>query len=249
MLSQSFHPDLIINMDESGFTGRPLKGTQKNCVFSRDRPIKPRFLERQDANHVTLVGAVTLSGSALTPLLLSTRLSPPPEIAGSCIGGEFRYFPTKKRYPTGPAMDDWVRTILIPYVAEARARLGQQITALLILDGLRSHSTGYTRNAFQEAQIRMIELPTHTTHLYQPFDLCLFGVAKKESRIAGKIKTDLPGKLSGKFERVLKSWYRACYRSTVLAAWKSGGFVHIFREGPLVGVAINRMLMTNKITP
>jgi hypothetical protein len=146
-------------------------------------------------------------------------------------------------------MNDWVRTILIPYVAEARARFGQQVTALLILDALRSHSTGYTRNAFQEAQIRVIELPTHTTHLYQPLDLCLFEVAKKESRIAGKIKIGFLGKLSGKIERILKSWSRACYRGNVLAAWKSGGFVHIFREGTLVGVAINRTLMTSKITP
>jgi hypothetical protein len=97
MLSQSFHPDLIIHMDESWFTGRPLKVTQKNCAFSRDRPIKPRFLGRQDANHVTLVGAVTLSGSALNPLLLSTHLSLPPEIAGIMHRRRVQVLPDQER--------------------------------------------------------------------------------------------------------------------------------------------------------
>jgi hypothetical protein len=92
-------------MDESGFTARPLKGSQKNCVFSSVCPIKPRFLEKQDANHVTLVGAVTLSGSMLIPLLLSTRVHLPPEIAESYIAGEFQYVDTKKEYLTGQAMD------------------------------------------------------------------------------------------------------------------------------------------------
>jgi hypothetical protein len=54
------------------------------------------------------------------------------------------------------------------------------IIAGLILDGLRSHSTAYTPDAFRNEQIRVIELPPHSTHLYQPLDLCLFGIMKNE---------------------------------------------------------------------
>jgi hypothetical protein len=80
MLSRPFHPDLVINIDESVFISRPLKGTRKNCVFLQNSTVKPRFLEKPDANHVTLVGTVTLSGYSLLPLLLSTTVHLPDEI-------------------------------------------------------------------------------------------------------------------------------------------------------------------------
>jgi hypothetical protein len=78
MLTQEFHPDLILNMDESAWTSRPLKGEQKN-VFCCDTPIQPQFLENQDVNHVTLVGVVILTGNGLIPFFLSTRVHLPTE--------------------------------------------------------------------------------------------------------------------------------------------------------------------------
>jgi hypothetical protein len=247
MLSHECHPDLIINMDESRFTTRPAKGTQKNWIFSRNCPIKPRFLERQDANHVALVGAVTLSGSALIPFLLSTRVQLPDEIASSSIVGEFRYFHTKKGYLTGLAMDYSVQTVLLPCINATRSRLQGRITAVLVLDGLRSHSTADTRDIFQREQIRVIELPSYATHLYQPLDLFLFGLAKKEYRRSVNNDTHFGEKISRKRERILKAWYRACYRGNISAAWKSGGFVHVFVDGTTVGIAINPTFMALKL--
>jgi hypothetical protein len=247
VLSHPHHPDLIINMDESGFTTRPLKGIQKNCVFSRDRSTSPRFLETQEGNHVTLVGAVTRSGTALVPLLLSTRQNLPVELASSYVGGEFYYFHTPKGYLTGLAMDYWVDTVLLPYVIAVRTRFTDRFTCVLILDGLRSHSTPHTQEIFRDQDIRVIDLPPHTTHLYQPLDLCIFGISKKEYRISGEGKTDLVEKISKKIERILKSWHRACYRGNIIASWRAGGFVYTFRGGAMVEVAINRTLMTTKI--
>jgi hypothetical protein len=218
VLSHPFHPDLIANMDESGFTTRPLKGTQKNCVFSRERWTRPRFLETQNGNHMTLVGAVIVSGTHLMPLLLSTRVHLPDEIASSYVGAEFAYFYPKKGYLTAPAMDYWVATVLLPYVTSVRVRLGARVMSVLIVDGLCSHSTGYTRDTFRDDEIRVIELPAHTTHLYQPLDLCIFGVTKKEYRVGGEAKTELREKISRKIERVLEGWHRACYRGNILAA-------------------------------
>jgi hypothetical protein len=209
MLSHEPHPDLIINMDESGFPARPLKGAQKSCVFSRDSQAKPRFLEKQDANHVTLVGAVTISGNVLVPLLLSTRVNLPSEIASAYITNEFSDFRTPKGYRTGPAMDDWVSAILLPYGEGARMRLQRYVRAVLIIDRLRSQSTPFTRDVFQRSQVRTIELVSHTAHLHQPLDLCLFGVAKHEHGICGTKPTELQEKLSGKIERILKARHRA----------------------------------------
>jgi hypothetical protein len=43
MLSHPFHPDLVINMTETGFVSRPLKGSRKNCVLSRMQPLSLGF--------------------------------------------------------------------------------------------------------------------------------------------------------------------------------------------------------------
>jgi hypothetical protein len=165
VLSHEHHPDLIISMDKSGFTARPLKGAQKSCVFFPDSQVKPCFLQKQDANHVILVAAATISGNVLVPLLLSTRVNLPAEIASSYMAGEFSYLQTRKGYLTGPAMDYRVQAILLPYGEGVRVRLQRYATAVLIIDGLRSHNMPLTRDVFQRTQVRVIELVPHTTHL------------------------------------------------------------------------------------
>jgi hypothetical protein len=109
---------------------------------------------------------------------------------------------TPKGYLTGDAMNFWVQKVISPYVHEIRVRLGNDIIAVLILDGLRSHNTPYTREMFGTHAIHVIELPAYTTHLYQPLDLCIFAVMKNDYRTSGKIRTDFKEKLSKKIERM-----------------------------------------------
>jgi hypothetical protein len=54
-------------------------------------------------------------------------------------------------------------------------------------------------------------------------------------------------KISKKIERIIQAWHRTCYRGTILASWRAGGFVYTFQAGMLVGVAINPTTMTTKI--
>jgi hypothetical protein len=44
MASGEFHPDLVINMDESEFCRIPLKTSQKNCAFTAPRRPGQDFL-------------------------------------------------------------------------------------------------------------------------------------------------------------------------------------------------------------
>jgi hypothetical protein len=174
------------------------------------------------------VGAVALSGNALMLLLLSTWVYLPTEIAISHIAGGFRDFHMANGYFTGPMMDYWVETILLPYANAIRVRLQRRITAVPILDGRRSHSAEHTRKTFQNQEIPVIELPAYTSHLSQPLHLCMFGIATKKCRISGTINMELEEKLS---KKILKAWQRADYRGSVRAAWKSVRFVFVFRDG------------------
>jgi hypothetical protein len=101
-------------------------------VFLLDSPVKPSFLDEQDANHVTLVGAVMLSGYSLVPLLLSTRVRLPEEIDDSYLPRQFLYLHMPKGYLTRDAMDFWFDRVLLPYVEAIRARDQMRSKAILM---------------------------------------------------------------------------------------------------------------------
>jgi hypothetical protein len=61
------------------------------------------------------VGPVTLSVNALIPILLSSRVHLPTEIASSHIAGDFGYFHMAKGHLTGAGMGYSVETNLPPY--------------------------------------------------------------------------------------------------------------------------------------
>jgi hypothetical protein len=124
-------------------------------------PIKPWFLEKPDPNHVTLLGAITLSGYSLRPVPLSTRLHLLAEIANSEVAGEFCDTMMPKGYLTSDVMNFRIDHVLLPYIQDVRSRLTNLSTAILIIDGLRSHITPYAGDMFETRAIHVLELPTH----------------------------------------------------------------------------------------
>jgi hypothetical protein len=229
-------------MDESEFTQRLLKATQKNCPFLRSVDIKPRFLDGPDANHVTLVGTVTLSGHGLTQLLLSTRANLPAEISTSYLANNFRYFQTGKGYLTGAAMDFWIDIVLISLITGARNCLEFPFPVSLLLDELRAHFTPCFRDIFARESVIVIPIQPHTRHLYQTLDLCRFGVMKKECKQSrdNSTRSQFGEKLTRKIERPVKAWHHASFPGTIPAAWRSAGFIVEMREGVIQGIRINQ---------
>jgi hypothetical protein len=90
IVSGEFHPDLVINMDESRLCQRPLKDSQRNCVFIRTEETRPKFLHVPNGNHISVVAAVALSGRRLLPLFLWTQSPLPEETRASYFIHEFR---------------------------------------------------------------------------------------------------------------------------------------------------------------
>jgi hypothetical protein len=246
-IAEGVIPELIINMDESGFSQRPLKGKRKNCVFFPDLPVKPTFLEAQDSNHVTIVGALTLTGYPLVPLLLATRARLPEEIERSYLPNEFLYLHTPKGYLNREAMDFWFDNILVPYIQRIRVMFQASPKAILIIDGPKAPETLHMNDLMVRYNVHVILLPPHTSHLYQTFDLCVFGVMKNDYRQSGAIKSEFKEKISKKIEKVLKAWHWATCRRNIIAAWRSAGFVCTWNRGLICHIRINSALILNKV--
>lgn len=112
-LRKSHYPQLIVNMDESGFIQRPNKNTTRNCICIKKCPVAPSFLDESDSNHISIVVGVTLSGQTLTPLLVSTTEKPPQEVINSPLGNKFHWFKTKRGYLNEEGMLFWLNYIYI----------------------------------------------------------------------------------------------------------------------------------------
>jgi hypothetical protein len=248
--SKMVHPDLIINMDEVGFSKRMMKGITKNCVFSTTLKVEPRFLEKQDSNHVSIVPAITVSGLTLTPLLISTRKSLPSEIQSTYIFSKFQYFFTPNGYLNGKATEFWIENIFVPYIQlkKLQLNLGNNALSILMMDGLKAHASsekGIT--LLQQNFVKIVIIPPHTSHLYQPLDLCFNGVMKKSYLNNRTTDPSLYEKISTKIERIMKAHHTASFTAVVLGSWKAAGFIHQYNKGQLTDIQIGDTVILSKI--
>jgi hypothetical protein len=115
---------------------------------------------------------------------------------------------------------------------------------------LKAHFTTHVREAFGQENVIVIPLPPHSSHLYQILDLCFFGGMKKEHKQSrtGRALSSLDEKLTQKIERVVRAWHGACFIETVLAAWRSAGFLYEWDGGIIQRIRVNPTLILSKLT-
>lgn len=179
-LQRCHYPQLIVNVDESGFVQRPNKNTTRNCICIKSCSVAPSFIDDSDSNHISIVAAVTLSGQALTPLLISTTENPPQEVIDSPLGNKFHWFKTRRGYLNEEAMLHWLNIVYLPYINQMKRLINDKnAQPLLIFDGLKAHQTVKVNQLLESNQIDVLTLPPHSSHLVQCLDLCFFGVMKK----------------------------------------------------------------------
>lgn len=230
-------PQLIINMDESGFVQRPLKNTTKNCICFKDCPVKPSFRDASDGNYISIVAAVTLSGRSLKSLLISTTEKPPQEVIDSCIGDEFVWFKTRKGYLNEEAMLFWLRNILLHYVHSMKPFFpAENCRPLLIFDGLKNHQTAKVKTILEENSIETLVLPPHSSHLLQCLDLCFFGIMKRSYKVSRSHLFDKEQKKARKIEKIIKAFHTASYSPIIIAGWKASGIEFTFKNGNITDI-------------
>lgn len=247
-LKKNCFPDLIINMDESGFIRRPEMNSVKNCICLNNCPVHPTFREENDGNHISVVAAVTLSGKTLKPMLISTTENPPLEVTNSLLGNKFIWAKSKKGYLNEKIMIFWITQILIPYINSVKAIYGQDLVPLLIFDGLKAHKTDNVIQLLNDNGIRHLNYPPNCTHLVQCLDLCFFGIMKKEYKNIQASLFPKGHKTARKIEKILKGIYIAGFPTSIIAGWIEAGFDLAYENGEISHVYINRNKVLTKIT-
>jgi len=153
----------------------------------RSTSTKAAYRTAVASRHYTLVGTVSASGIACTPLVLSSRKTMNDaegelaSLAGLGWGG------TAKGWMTGEALVGWVKNFFVPDVERIRKRVGNY-PALLILDGHSSRKNLEAMSLLDDAGIHVFLLPPHSSHILQPLDDWVFLAFSNALRLSGRVR-------------------------------------------------------------
>lgn len=240
----------IFNMDETGFMRRFEKASYRSCVFFKDVETKPRFVEKADIHHFSLIGCISADGESTKPHLISTRIYFPSDMKHSYLPSEFNYSCTSKGYLNKVTMVEWLNKTFVPHVKEKKARLNypENAPVLLIFDGLKAHIHEQAAEIMHQNNINYLLLPAHSSHIFQPLDLVIFGKLKLTYANSEVVHADITDPFSRKTDRILESWRRCTYKGDIISAWKKAGFDYTYdQDGKVSIISLNSTKCTRKI--
>jgi len=235
VLSNKYHPKLILNMDESGFARRKIEKS-KSCIVNKQCEVDPYFRSTSDHYHISIVSCITTNCDSLKPMVITPRKTLDCDCQDTFLlrGLEIEY--SKKGYMTTETMLSWVQKILIPYISDVREELNDNdFPVVLLMDSLTSHfNDGILEILNEIPNLFYIPLPAHSSHLTQPNDMCLFGVMKNKYQ---SIKTNKKyTKFTRKLLRVKDSYYQSISPENIRSSWERSGFNIQVHNGTVTSV-------------
>ena len=212
----------IINIDETGFSVRPNKDKAQKCVFIKTHRREPCWKQVRDANHVSFLASINLSGESLKPFFITKTEVKYDGILGP-LKEDFAYAKTKTGYLTTKAMKLWINLVLKDYAINVRNELNDSnAKIIIIMDNFKCHINDEIQKEFQNiGNIELICLPPHSSHLFQPLDLFSFRELKRIYNLGIKTKTRLI--VNDKIYDILKTWNQASFKMNLFITWSRAG--------------------------
>ena len=233
-------PELLINIDETGFGGSR-SGRLKPTKVIVPKSVSGRlFVGAEKVGHyISAICAVTAAGHLLPPALITKRKTLPEGISGLPIGDKTRIYSSEKAFVTRRIFLTYLRETAIPYINEVRERMqNKEMRAYIIWDGHSSHYDEITGSFAAVNGISVISIPFHSSHLTQPLDREFFlKVTKFYSFYT--LRADLP-KISATILRVIESLFSAGTLPIIVNSWVMTGVVPVVVDGSVSRVALQQ---------
>ncbi|KAA6380145.1 MAG: hypothetical protein EZS28_024327 [Streblomastix strix] len=177
---------IFVNCDESGIQ-QYIDSHRKAVIcpiYVKDSECKQK-VDRSDKNTTVLAG-ICLDGSNVCPAIVVRRKTLDDDIftKGLWDGVDCIVLPSDKGYMCTNHFFIWKMRSLIPFVVKQRNENKLRPTEWggLLLDGHGAHLTEEIKYSLTKAHIRIIQLPAHTSHCFQPLDLSTFHSMKSKVR-------------------------------------------------------------------
>jgi hypothetical protein len=211
----------IYNMDESGFSIGTIEAIRV-ITSAADRRKWQAQPGRQE--WVSVVECIGADGSAIALLVIFKGQSLSSSWIPDNIPVDWQFSATAKGWTSNIHGVEWLKRCFDP--ATCSKANGKR--RLLICDGHGSHVTGNFIVYCMYANIVLLILPPHTSHLTQPLDVSIFGPLKTH------LNAELHGLISSEIARVQKfEWltayvaarHRAFSIANILSSFSSAGLL------------------------
>ena len=175
---------MIANFDETYMVW----GCNRWKVLTRSTNKVGVVRETKISEHVTLCGTIFGDCSTIPALAILPKVYLPNEI-------KFEDYPCfdwtgqKNGWIDKDIFDSYCTDVLIPqFNRRAKVLPPNKRRGLLIVDGHASRVNAALMKKFQDANIDVVILPAHTSHITQALDLCVFSVFKRNLHIRAEHK-------------------------------------------------------------
>ena len=233
------HPDLIINVDETGF-GSSRSGRLKPTKVIVPKTAQGRLFVGSDKeyHYISAICGVTAGGKLLPPAVITKRKTLPEDVWHLPIGQRTRIFCSEKAFVTRRIFQTYIRETLLPYIQRTREKLGDNdLRAYVIWDGHSSHYDDITGAVAAVNGVSIIALPPHGSHLTQPLDREFF-LKVKQFYSFYTLRSDI-SKISATILRVMQSIFSAGIPPIIINSWAMTGIVPIVRNGCVARIELS----------
>ena len=238
-------PSLIINIDEIGFgqsksgRGKPVKVL---CSTSHVGPVTYR--DAPDTHYITAIAAITASGYALNPGLIIRRQNTHPDMLKLPFWKRSRVYSSPKAFISRNIFEEFVKNNVCNYINKRRQVL-QDLTkrAVILMDGHKSHVSAPLTAYLAEANIQLIFIPPHSSHVLQPCDQGYFRRLKQIYNGSSPIRGY--AKIAAMLQRVSSAFQGANVDFTIISSWGKTGIEGVVESGDVTRVRLNRDVVLN----
>ena len=139
------------------------------------------YASRRNAYRSTLVAGICADGSALKPVfIIKQKMVPDQIVLDGWTKDKVLFIHTESGFVNGGLFVEWFNTVFVPDVQRKRELFGKpDQKAVLLMDGCSAHTVEQIEEDARNNNVEIQLFPPHTSHLFQPLDLCLFGALKK----------------------------------------------------------------------
>lgn len=208
---QKYGGDRVINMDETPanvcempLTGWKPKENAKLVIGTWGDQKK----------QITLMPAVTVSGKKL-PLAWIHKAKTYRAVSSMKIPGSIRTYISNKGWVTGPVMLNYIKEVIVPYLAGH--------AGALLVDDYGAHWTDAVEELAAQHNIQLIHVPPTTTAECQPLDVAVMGPFKRiRERLANEYRWDHIACADDVVECVNRSYaaYNLIDKDTIVKGWR-----------------------------
>ena len=235
---QDMRPELIINLDETGFgasRSHRLKGIQVITPKSYDQ--KPCVAISTGHVYVSAIAAIMASGDSLPPGLVVRRTTMTEEFERIPVGRHVKIYTTEKAFVTRNVFENYVMEVIIAYLNNWRASNGcEYAKAMIILDGHSSHLSTELEAVCALHNTVLMVLPPHSSHLLQPLDRLYF--SKVKQAYAASTAAASMSETSRQLLRVAMAFEASRVAYTICTSWSMTGIVPVIDKREAVGVRL-----------